>query len=99
MTYEITLISADIRDPMGGEMRLGLKHDDAIVAEVDYRWDAKQFTAVFYGHAPTLPVPAHPTLFIERPIAAVLALKTPAHRFPSDVFADNRVFITTEPKG
>jgi hypothetical protein len=99
MTYEITLISADIRDPMDGEMRLGLKHDDAIVAEVDYRWDAKQFTAVFHGHAPTLPVPAHPTLFLERPIAAVRALKTPAHRFPSDVFVDNRVFITIEPEG
>lgn len=98
MTYEVTLISADIRDPMDGEMRLGLKHEGKIACELEYRWDAEQFTAVFHGHAPTMPVPAHPTSFIERPIAAILALKTLEHRFPSDVFADHRVFITTEPK-
>lgn len=99
MTYEVILISADIRDPMDGEMRLGLKHEGNVACEIEYRWDAKQFTATFHGHAPTMPVPAHPTFFVERPIAAVLALKTANHRFPSDVFVENRVFIEIQPKG
>ena len=98
MTYEVTLMSADIRNPMDGEMRLGLEHNGAHAAEVEYRWDAKQFTAIFHGHAPSMPTPAHPTVFIEHPIAAINKLKTAEHRFPSDVFNDNRVFITTEPK-
>ena len=98
MTYEITLLSADIRNPMDGEMRIGLEHDGKRAAEVEYHWTAKQFTAVFHGHAPSMPSPAHPTAFIERPIAAIYALKTDAHRLPSDVFNDNRVFMTTESK-
>lgn len=99
MTYEVILINADIRDPLDGEMRLGLKHDGKVSSEIEYRWDDSQFTATFHGHAPSMPVPAHPTFFIERPIAAVLALKTSEHLFPSDVFADNRVFIKIKPKG
>ena len=98
MTYEVTLISADISSPMVGEMRLGLEHEGTRAAEVEYRWDAKQFTAVFHGHAPSMPTPAHPTVFIERPIAAINKLKTAAHRLPSDVFKVNRVFMTNEEK-
>jgi len=96
MTYEVTLIDADIRDAMDGQMRIGLKHQEKLVAEVEYQWDASRFTATFHGHAPSLPVPAHPTRLIEQPIAAIGQLKAPAHRFPSDVFQDNRVFITIE---
>jgi len=99
MTYEVTLINADIRNAMDGQMRLGLKHAEKLVAEVEYQWDASKFVATFHGHAPTLPVPAHPTLLIEQPIAAIGQLKTPTHQFPSDVFQDNRVFITIEPRG
>jgi hypothetical protein len=99
MTYEVILLNADIRDPLDGEMRLALKHEDKTACEIEYRWDGTQFSAIFHGHAPTMPVPAHPTFFIERPIAAIHALKTSQHRFPSDVFVDNRVFISTEPKG
>ena len=98
MTYEVTLMSADIRDPMDGEMRLGLEHNGTRAAEIEYRWDAKQFTAVFHGHAPSMPTRAHPTVFIEQPIAAINKLKTAEHRFPSDVFNNNRVFMTFEPK-
>lgn len=98
MTYEITLVSADIRTPMDGEMRLGIEHNGTGVAEVEYRWDAKQFTATFHGYAPSMPVPAHPTQFIEMPIAAINKLKTSEHRLPSDVFNDNRVFMTLEAK-
>jgi len=98
MTYEVTLISADIRSPMDGEMRLGLEYEGARTAEIEYHWDDKQFTAVFYGHAPSMPAPAHPTLFIERPITAINKLKTDKHKLPSDVFTDNRVYMTTEPK-
>ena len=99
MTYEVTLIDADIRSPMDGEMRLGLKHQENLVAELEYQWDDSKFTATFHGHAPSLPVPAHPTLLIEQPIAAIGQLKTDAHWLPSDVFLDNRVFITIESRG
>ncbi len=98
MTYEVTLISADIRNPMDGEMRLGLEHNGTCAAEIEYHWNNEQFTAVFHGHAPSMPIPAHPIQFIERPITALNKLKTDKHRLPSDVFADNRVHITTEVK-
>lgn len=98
MTYEVTLISADIRSPLDGEMRLGLEHDGTLAAEIAYHWTDKQFTATFHGHAPSMPEPAHPTAFIERPIAALNKLKADKHRLPSDVFTDNRVYMTTEPK-
>lgn len=98
MSYEVILVSADIRNPMDGEMRVALEHEGDRGAEIEYSWDEKQFTAVFHGHAPTMPAPAHPALFIERPIAAIYKLKTTEHRLPSDVFKDNRVFITIEPK-
>lgn len=98
MTYEVTLISANIRTSKDGEMVLALNHKGARAAEIEYRWDEKQFTAVFHGYAPTMPVPAHPTRFIADPIAAIAAVKTENHRFPTDVFSDNRIFITTEIK-
>lgn len=99
MTYEVTLLSADIRGPLYGEMRLGLEYDGSRVAAIDYQWDAKRFTATFHGHAASMPEPAHPTVFVERPIAAINQLKTPDHTLPSDVFVDNRVFMTVETKG
>ena len=98
MQYEVTLISANIRNPMDGEMRLGLEHDGKGVAEIEYHWDDKQFTAVFHGHAPSMPIPAHPVQFIERPIAAINSIKTEKHRLPSDVFKDNRIYMTIEPQ-
>lgn len=93
MTYEVTLIDSDIRDAMDGEFRLGLIYDGEQKAELEYRWDATQFTAVFHGHAPSLPIPAHPTTLIQKPIAAMLALKTKNHNFLTDVFKDHCVTI------
>jgi len=93
MTYEITLLSADIRDPMDGEFRLGLVYEGDQKAELEYRWDATHFTAVFHGHAPSLPVPAHPTVLIQKPIAAMLALKTKDDALPTDVFMEHCITI------
>jgi len=93
MTYEIKLLNADIRSPMDGEFRLGLVYEGEQKAELEYHWDATQFTAVFHGHAPSLPVPAHPTILIQKPIAAMLALKTEDHKLPTDVFMDHCVTI------
>jgi len=93
MTYEVTLKSADIRHALDGEMRLGLSHQDNEVAEIDYYWDAAQFTATFHGTATDMPIPMHPVEFIARPIQAVLAQKTDAHALPSDVFQHTRIFV------
>lgn len=98
MAYEVILISADIRSLLDGDMRLGLEHNGVLAAEIEYHWNEEHFTATFRGHAPSMPIGGHPTMFIERPIAAVNKLKTEKHRFSSDVFTDNRVFMTTEPK-
>ncbi|MBS9716475.1 hypothetical protein ACFFUT_15750 [Pseudohalocynthiibacter aestuariivivens] len=99
MNYEVTLESADIRDTMDGEMRFGLLHNNSKVAEVSYHWDATHFTATFHGHAPSLPEPAHPTVFIQQPIAAIQMLKTEPNVLPTDVFNSHRVFISGESKG
>lgn len=98
MTYEVTLIDADIRDPMDGEMRVSLTHNGKTACEIAYKWDDESFSAVFHGHAPTLPVPAHPATLIERPIAAIRSLRSEKHKRPSDVFADHRVFISLDTK-
>ena len=93
MTYEVTLLEADIRDPMDGNMTLGLEHKHNKVAKLEYRWDATQFTAIFHGNAPTLPVSAHPTTLLQRPIAALLTVKTREHRLVTDVFKDHKITI------
>jgi hypothetical protein len=94
MTYGITLLEADIKDAMHGKMRLGLEHEGARKAELAYEWDETQFTATFHGHAPTLPVPAHPVVLLSKPIDAIYALKTQQHRLPTDVFKDHLITIT-----
>jgi len=93
MTYEITLLEADIRNPMDGNMRLGLVYEGEQKAELEYHWDDTRFTAVFHGHAPSLPVPAHPTILLQAPIASLYALKTDAHRLITDVFQDHQIII------
>ncbi len=93
MTYDITLLEADISGPMDGNMRLGLVHEGEQKAEMTYSWDDSQFTAVFHGNAPSLPEPAHPTALLQKPIAAIYALKTQAHRLPTDVFKDHQISI------
>lgn len=93
MTYRITLIEADIRDPMDGTMLLGLNYEGEQKATLEYSWDAKKFTAVFHGHAPSLPVPAHPTTLLQAPIAELYAHKTDAHRLITDVFQDHQIII------
>ena len=93
MTYEITLLEADMRGAMDGNMRLGLNFEDEQKAELEYNWDDKQFTAVFHGHAPSLPTPAHPTALLREPIVAIQALMQYGHRFPTDVFKDHQVFV------
>jgi len=99
MTYEITLLSADTQGAQKGEMNLGLIHEGTQRAEVQYRWSDADFTAKFVGLASAMPVPAHPTEFIARPIAAIRALMTPEHHVPCDVFGDNRVHIRIQTKG
>lgn len=94
MAYEVILLGADIKHVMNGQMQLGLKHADVVVAEIDYSWDAQKFTATFHGHAPSLPEPMHPTQLIARPIVAINELKTTLHKSPSDVFGDHRIFIS-----
>lgn len=92
-TYDLTLLEADIRNPMDGSMTLGLIYEGERKAKMEYRWDAEAFTAVFHGNAPSLPFPAHPTELLQRPIAALYALKTDAHRLITDVFQDHPVTI------
>ena len=99
MTYEITLLSADIQGPHKGEMNLGLVHEGTLSAEVQYHWTNDHFIAKFVGLASDMPMPAHPTEFMARPITAIRALMTPQHKFPSEVFQDNRVSIEIETKG
>ena len=91
MTYEITLLEADIRDPMNGNMVLGLEHQGVQQARLEYNWDASHFATVFRGHAPSLPVPAHPTTLLQQPIIALYKLKTDAHPLITDVFKDHKV--------
>lgn len=93
MTYELTLLNTDIRNPMDGEFRLGLIHEGEQIAALEYHWDATKFTAVFHGHAPSLPVSAHPTVLLQKTIAAMLALKTEGHALLTDIFLDRRVTI------
>ena len=96
MTYQIDLIHADIPQPMNGTMRLGLMHHGVQLAELNYHWDDKQFSAVFVGHAPSLPHPAHPVELLQKPIAAIQALRTPEHARPTDVFRNHQVTIVLE---
>jgi hypothetical protein len=96
MTYQINLLHADIPQPMQGDMRLALVHKGDQVAELEYRWDDKQFTAVFVGNAPSLPQPAHPMFLLQKPIEAIQALKTDDHVLPTDVFKDHQVSIEVE---
>lgn len=93
MTYEITLLNSDIRGPAAGAFRLGLVHDEALQAELEYHWDETHFAAIFHGHAPSLPVPAHPSLLLQKPIAAMQDLKTEDTALPTDVFLNHRVTI------
>lgn len=96
MTYQITLIEADIASAMQGRMSLGLDYAGARKAELAYEWDETHFTAKFVGNAPSLPVPAHPVVLLSKPITAMYALKTEHHRLPTDVFRDHLVTIEIE---
>jgi len=96
MTYEIKLIEADIRDPMDGSMTFGLHHEDKLCGKLEYTWDDKMFASVFHGNAPSLPVPAHPTMLLQRAVAAVYALRSEDHAVLSDVFRDHVVTINIE---
>lgn len=91
MKYEVTLIDADIRHPMDGEMRLAIEVDGERKAVLEYHWTEEHYTARFVGHAPSMPAPAHPTTFLQAPIAAIQALKGPAHALPTDVFRDHKI--------
>lgn len=93
MSYEITLLEADIRGPMDGSMKLGLVHESLQKAEMEYRWDQNHFTATFFGNAPSLPIAVHPMLLLQKPIAELYALKTDGHKIITDVFMDHSVTI------
>ena len=96
MEYEVKLKSADIRTPLDGEMSLGLEVEAVEKASIDYSWSAEHFTARFNGLAQAMPTPAHPAVFISRPIEALNALKTEQHTLPSDVFKNNLVTFTVD---
>ena len=91
--YEVTLIDADIEGPMKGEMRLALSRGGEQQACVEYGWTEADFTARFVGHAPSLSVPAHPTVFMSAPIMAIQELKAAPGDLPTDVFQNHKVFI------
>ena len=93
MDYEVTLIEANIEHAMKGEMRLGIVHDGKRKATLEYDWTDEYFTARFVGHAPSMPAPAHPVVFLQKPIEAIQALKTEEHTFPTDVFRDHKVYF------
>ncbi len=93
MHYDVTLLGASITSPLFGEMRLGLQVENKQLAEIEYTWTDKHFTARFVGFAPGMPTPAHPVAFISKPIEAIQALKTGAHKLPTDVFTDTAVSI------
>ncbi|MCE8000003.1 MAG: hypothetical protein HEP70_14170 [Rhodobiaceae bacterium] len=93
MDYEVTLLEADIEGPMKGSMRLGVCSGGDLQASIEYGWSDKDFTARFVGNASQLPVPAHPTVFLSAPIAAIQALKVKPADLPTDVFQHHKVFI------
>lgn len=93
MDYEVTLLEADIAGPLKGTMRLGVCRDSDLQASVEYGWTEVDFTARFVGDASRLPVPAHPTVFLSAPIAAIQALKATPTDLPTDVFQHHKVFI------
>lgn len=93
MTYEITLLEAEIRDPMNGNMTLGLLHKGEQKATMAYFWNAEKFSAVFHGNAPSLPIPAHPATLLQKPIEALYKLKTDSHRLITEVFQDHKITI------
>ena len=96
MTYQIILLEADIRDPIDGNMLLGLNQENGQMAKLEYSWDAKKFTAIFHGHATNLPVPAHPTTLLQAPIVALQEKMTDKHRLITDVFQDHQITIVLD---
>jgi len=93
MDYEVTLIEADIEGPKKGTMCLGLERDGSEQARIEYSWNDVEFVARFVGHAPSLPVPAHPTVFLSAPILAIQQKKSEPTDLPTSVFNNHKVFI------
>lgn len=96
MPYNLKLKSANIEQPLKGNMTLGIDYNDLEVAAVEYEWTDTYFNARFLGHAPSLPIPAHPTAFIRKPIEEIMKLKAEHHRLPSDVFTDHQISIEVD---
>jgi len=93
MKHEVTLIDGNIRGPMDGEMCLGIEVDGQRKATLDYSWTEEHFTARFVGHAPSMPVPAHPTVFLRKPIEAIQALKRDKDELPTEVLQRQSVYF------
>ncbi len=91
MKYLATLIEADIREAMNGEMSIAIEAEGEQVATLDYFWTPEHFTARFNGFAPSMPKPAHPMAFLGKPIECINALKTSPDTSPVDVFKNNIV--------
>ncbi|WP_085900096.1 hypothetical protein [Kiloniella majae] len=91
MKYQVTLIEADIREAMNGEMSLAIKANNETLATLDYFWTPEHFTARFNGFAPTMPKPAHPMIFLGKPIESINTLKQTPETSPVDVFKNNIV--------
>lgn len=86
MTYQVTLLQADIRAPLDGEMSFGLEHDGKEAAQLHYSWDSSHFTARFEGLATEMPEPAHPMAFLGEAIKRINSLKATPDASPTSVF-------------
>ena len=91
MSYEVKLKEADIEHVMKGEMSIGIHHGGEEKAMIQYEWTETYFNARFIGHAPSMPIPNHPTAFIRKSIEAISSKKADNHQFPSDVFEDHLI--------
>jgi len=86
MTYELTLKSADVPEPMLGEISLGVLHGGKEVAGIKLSWNRAHFTGRFDGFAADMPVPAHPLAFVKAAADAVNGAKVTPDEPISSVF-------------
>ena len=91
MTYQLSLLSADIRAPLDGEMTFGLDHLGKEQARLHYSWTKEHFTARFEGFAGDLPQPAHPVALLGAAISRVNSLKARPDASPTSVFENQIV--------
>lgn len=94
MSYTLTLIKADVPEPLLGEVSLALNHKGSPAASIELSWSKKQFTGRFNGFAPDMPEPAHPMAFVKAAVDAVNAAKVMPDEPLSSVFGRGALPIT-----